>query len=474
MIPALPIINEFVGTPEEVSEFQIAINRNDFQQSTTFRQQIGIICMHLHNDFINVSYSRIGALFGKNKDCVRNQHDRYKFGKNKDGRPFKLTNFEMNAIVQRILEYHTNPGFPIYPGYDDIEEFIIQRFNKTVKSDTIRHLINRNFRQLFKNVIGKPMELKRMEANIYEIDENLNQLAQKIEGVHFQFVINIDEIGNQDFSDAELKTLIVPANYPMQYAPYSVDRSVKRSSCIAAISPGGIVTIPQIAVVRETVDSEVYQYISSDSVSVVHTPKGFVNTDSFKYWFENQFLPGLRCLRQRFNYFGRAVIIMDGLKAHDNILNEIDISNENIIFHFLVAHASDQQQPLDLVLFGLMKRYEQNFQKIPGISQQSNQIIKIHNCYYKAATPFICKSSFQAAGIVSKYQIIEGNIHEVAHFELTECKKVRHYQQSYINELIINGIPLTENQKIINLHYIQQVAPKKSVRIPIKYFSNKQ
>lgn len=59
MIPALPIINEFVGTPEEVSEFQIAINRNDFQQSTTFRQQIGIICMHLHNDFINVSYSRI-------------------------------------------------------------------------------------------------------------------------------------------------------------------------------------------------------------------------------------------------------------------------------------------------------------------------------------------------------------------------------------------------------------------------------
>lgn len=229
----------------------------------------------------------------------------------------------MIAVVQRILEYYTNPGFPIYPGYDDIEEFIIQRFNKTVKSDAIRHLINRNFCQL------------------YLLNENLNQLAQKIEGVHFQFVINIDEIGNKDFVNAELKTLIVPANYPMQYAPYSVDRSVKRSSCIASISPGGIVAIPQIAVARETVYSEVYQYISSDSVSVVHTPKGFVNTDSFKYWFENQFLPGLRCLRQRFNYFGRAVIIMDSFKTHDNILNEIDISNENIIFYFLVAHASD-------------------------------------------------------------------------------------------------------------------------------------
>lgn len=45
------------------------------------------------------------------------------------------------------------------------------------------------------------------------------------------------------------------------------------------------------------------------------------------------------------------------MKAHDNIINEVAISNENIVFHFLVVHPNDQQQQLDLILFRLMKRY---------------------------------------------------------------------------------------------------------------------
>lgn len=45
------------------------------------------------------------------------------------------------------------------------------------------------------------------------------------------------------------------------------------------------------------------------------------------------------------------------MKAHENIINEADISNENIVFHFLVVHPNDQQQQLDLILFRLMKRY---------------------------------------------------------------------------------------------------------------------
>ena len=90
----------------------------------------------------------------------------------KVGKPFKLTYFEIKAVGQLIFQYHKNPGFPIYPGYDDIEEYIIQKFKNT---------------------------------------------------------------------------LIIPANYPIHYAPYSVDRSVEKSSCIAAIPPGGIVAIPLIA-----------------------------------------------------------------------------------------------------------------------------------------------------------------------------------------------------------------------------------
>lgn len=83
MIPALNIVNEFKGSLLEVQEFQKAIKRPDFVYATTFREQIGIICEHIHNNFIKVSYKRIGEVFGENKYAVRNQHNRFLYGKKK-------------------------------------------------------------------------------------------------------------------------------------------------------------------------------------------------------------------------------------------------------------------------------------------------------------------------------------------------------------------------------------------------------
>lgn len=60
MIPALPIVEDFKGSLIEIQEYQKAIHRLDFIYATTFRQQVGILCEHLHNNFIKVSYDRIG------------------------------------------------------------------------------------------------------------------------------------------------------------------------------------------------------------------------------------------------------------------------------------------------------------------------------------------------------------------------------------------------------------------------------
>ena len=363
MIPALVILEEFKGTQIEVSEYLAAIRRPDFIYAPTFRQQIGIICEHLHNNYINVSYERIGFVFHENKYAVRHQHCKYLYGKNKNGRPSKLTDEQIHLVIQKINSYHSNPGYALYPGFEDIEEFIFQSFNIQIKRDTLRHIINLKLSNLFKTVIGRPMDSKRVEANIYDIDSNLNKLSEIIEGVHSNFIINIDEIGNQDFADAELKTLIAPATYNQLYAPYPVSRSITRASCIAAISAAGLVCIPQVAITRATLDDDIYDYMPVNSAQIVQTDNGYINTDSFKNWFSNIFLPALRRLRTQFEYNGKAIVIMDGLKAHQNLISQIDSEKENIFFHFLVPHSSDQTQPLDLVLFGVMKKFEQNYQK---------------------------------------------------------------------------------------------------------------
>ncbi|KAK8882009.1 hypothetical protein M9Y10_044648 [Tritrichomonas musculus] len=129
MIPALPIVNDFQGTILEIQEYKNAINRPDFIFATTFRQQVGIICEHIHNNFIKVSYERIGKVLNENKYAVRHQHNKYLYGKNTNGRPSKLNDEQIQKVIQKIYSYHTNPGFSIYPGFDDFEEFIFNEIN---------------------------------------------------------------------------------------------------------------------------------------------------------------------------------------------------------------------------------------------------------------------------------------------------------------------------------------------------------
>lgn len=175
-----------------------------------------------------------------------------------------MTDEQIHLVIQKINSYHSNPGYALYPGFEDIEEFIFQSFNIQIKRNTLRHIINLKLSNLFKTVIDRPMDSKRAKANIYDIDSNLNKLSEIIEGVHTNFIKNIDEIGN-------LKTLIAPASYNQLYAPYRVSRSITRSSCIAAISAAGLVCIPQVAITGATLDDDIYDYMSVNSAQMVQT-----------------------------------------------------------------------------------------------------------------------------------------------------------------------------------------------------------
>lgn len=117
---------------------------------------------------------------------------------------------------------------------------------------------------LCKTCNGVAMDSKRMEASIYDIDNNLNELKEKIEGV--PFILNLDEMGEQQFANALQKTVIVPASYEYITAPYAVSRTGKKASVLVCISSYGLMCRPQYAVPRQTLDSEIYNYIACDSI----------------------------------------------------------------------------------------------------------------------------------------------------------------------------------------------------------------
>ena len=310
-LPPMNMINEFQGTQEEVSAFNFAINQNEFKYARCFRDQIGILCAYLRNKSISVSFGRIGAVFGATRSTVFDQYQNYIRGNAKNGCPSVLNEDEVQQIISFIIMCHTNQDQTISPTFDDIDNFISQYFNKTIKRDTLENIVVNQLRELFSTRAGRPMEIDRLQLKTVDIENNINQLRSIIKDVPTPFVMNLDEMGEQDFADAEIKRVIVPQNYPDSSAPYAINRNGDRSTVLVCINSLGVVGTPLFAVKRCFGDLEVYMHLPMDSLQIIHTKKGYINTRAFENYFKTNLIPAIQQLRDRFNYTGPSIIIMD-------------------------------------------------------------------------------------------------------------------------------------------------------------------
>ena len=113
--------------------------------------------------------------------------------------------------------------------------YIFNPFNKSLYKDTVRHLIRYKYTDKFKNVLGVPMEDNRLNSNIIEIEENINNLRRSIIGIPIEFLFKLDEMGVSEYEDGRSKTVIVPINYSNCTAPYPVSRKGKHCTCLQII-----------------------------------------------------------------------------------------------------------------------------------------------------------------------------------------------------------------------------------------------
>ena len=469
MIPPQPIVFDLLGSEMEIEACKKAMTSYDYINAPNFCTQIGVLCNALRTPHFTVSYARIGTMFMRSGHCIRDQHQNFLRGPSKDGRPCMLTDHELDLLEEYILSLHTRSPYPLYPTTSDLLDFIDENFSKYLSSDTLRKIIYLKFNSKFKTCDGYKMDSKRLEANINDIEDNLNHLKELVEGVPMDFIYNLDEVGIQEWADSEQKTVIVPANYEKASAPYEVNRNSKRSSILVCVSPNGLVGVPQYCVQRKTIDSELYRYLSKETLQIVNTESGFINTNSFAHWLNTVFYPHVQNLRKLYSYNGPAILIMDGYKAHELAIKEQDLVDNNIKVHYLVPHSSDQLQPLDIGVFGCMKRFMSNYKRKDDVSELTNQIIRAHGALLSAAPTVYCHSAFKAIGIVSKYVYSQGPLYEFATFDILMCSKVRAYQTSHILELAQTNSYMTPNQKyILNQCHRTHLLP--TSRIPIESF----
>jgi hypothetical protein len=82
-------------------------------------------------------------------------------------------------------------------------------------------------------------------------------------------LINMDEMGDQDWADRTEKTCLVPASHPTKQVYIPVSRTGKRIPLMAAMAADGSVLKPEIVIPRKTVDADLLLTgLTSEKVTV--------------------------------------------------------------------------------------------------------------------------------------------------------------------------------------------------------------
>lgn len=394
----------------------------------TFREQCSILISYLHNEQINESISKLGKLFGS-RHCVQKQYYKIQNAEllKSPGRP-KLLNDKQHAELENIIRsWHSNK---VYPSYDEIAEFILERYQISLDIESCRKYIENNMN--FQNSIGVPLDQNRFSCSEKTIDEYYSQLEEVVPRVNPCFIYNLDEVGYQDYVDSRMVIVVVPEEFVAKKVSIPYDRNAKRCSALVAIALNGENVKPTLILPRVTIDSEIYTVLPHHCFTSFSQKNGFITTAIFLKWFENIFLPHLREKRNRHNYYGPALIILDGLKAHHLVLDSITEEKNNIIIIFLPAHSSDQTQMLDLGIFGTQKRISRFKVKPPKeFTKQSKTIIKMVTAIYRSTDPFSTVSAFRQAGIVLNYST---NGAQVAKVKRGCARGVRHYSPERLSQ----------------------------------------
>lgn len=367
-----------------------------YKQVSTFREQCRLLIEVLLP--LGCSLREIGNLFGS-KNCVQKQFEKIK---KEDsgmllpvGRPKLFNNVDAVVLKAKIDELHSKSYFP---EFFDIQEIVEDLFDVCISSDTARYVCKEYFG--YTTCLAKSKEDKRLEVSENDIDLYFQGLKTILSGVNGRFILNIDETGVSEYINTQPFIVVTPQNFTScAYIP--VNRSERRCTGVVGIAPDGINPKPMIIVSRKTYDSEIHYEYPSDGYSISFQSKSFMTTRLFKKYLTEIIIPYFSQKRKDFSYEGNAIIIMDNLKAHENAVEELseELLAAKILVYWIVPHASDQLQMLDVGIFSYQKRKYSHFRPNTKYQRQTRQIIKLLESIAESTTKRKCFSAFKQSGI---------------------------------------------------------------------------
>lgn len=372
--------NKFVEDVNKcLSEIQGCVTRSD--QFDMIRQRLGMY---------RLSDNALSILFDAPRHSMRKDSIAKENPSNPIGRPSINIDDQVNeavTIIGELIKARRAPRLQL------IATILAERGYR-VNYHLLRKRLMEDSR--FEQVEIKTMDIKRLEADKAEIKWFYDKLGQ-LHNIPAEFVANADEGGYNDWVDQMKGKAFVLRGMSNVFG---VKRSSKRSTLMGCVFLDGSFLKLYYIISRKTVDTEMLNTgLTSNYIDIERSATGFINSELFEHWFKNVFVKEIQERRKKFNYYGYAVLLIDGCSSHlTTSIEAISVQNK-IIIGIIPAHSSHWIQCLDNGLFGIHKKVILSFNTKSDWSEQTNQLVKNYSSWQKVATVWNITRAFEAVGI---------------------------------------------------------------------------
>lgn len=316
--------------------------RRNYSQENMERALLAVVDGHY-------SFKQAAELHGVPKSTL---YDIYK-GEHSDklGRPPVLSVIEERWIVDAMI-IAGKFGYPFER--QAVKDFVshylngkgvnIQCFdNNRPGNDWIEYFMGRHKELSLRNCEN----IKRVKAEITEVTirEYFENLNETIQGVPPENIVNMDETNLTD--DPGKKLVFIPRG--LKHARRIMDFSKTSTSVMFAAAGDGTCLPPYVVYKSINLYPEWIEG-GPEGSQYNRTQSGWFDTQCFEDWFFKIALPYLR--RKE----GKKVLICDNLASHISYRIIKSCTENNIQFVFLPKNSTHLCQPLDVAVFGPLKR----------------------------------------------------------------------------------------------------------------------
>jgi hypothetical protein len=235
----------------------------------------------------------------------------------------------------------------------------------------------------------------------------LQNLREEIAGgVIPDLVINMDESGfSQRPWKGKRKNCVFLMDSPVKPS-FRDEPDANHVTIVGAVTLAGYPLAPLLLSTRVKLPEEIDNSYLPGQYLYLHTPKGYLNRDAMDYWFDHILVPYVEATRARYQIPSKAILILDGLKAHDTPHVADLMAHHDIHVVLLPPHTSHLYQVLDLCVFGVMKT---NYRGTGPLKSEfaekiSKKIEKVLTAWHGATCRRTIIAAWRSAGFVCTWQ----------------------------------------------------------------------